>query len=108
MRVFKYKQNNMIDFFCFISGDRREDASAEYFAHAAAPRVSQDPSVSPLPPCRSSSGQRGDSSSAPDKGTSKAVPDLSGGLRECWQGQTSRYRTLLQSTSIPQCSGPGK
>lgn len=30
------KQNNRTDLFCSISGDGKEEASAEYFAHAAA------------------------------------------------------------------------
>lgn len=85
------KQNNRTDLFCSISGDGKEEASAEYFAHAAAgSRDSQDSSVPLLPMSRSSSGQRSDSRPAPDKGTSKAVPGFTGGRGECWQGQTSR------------------
>lgn len=76
--------------------------------HVLLPPGSARTPLCPLPTSRSSSGQRGDSRSAPDEGTSKAVPGFTGGLGECWQGQTSGWTTLLQSTSIPQCSGPIK
>lgn len=50
MRVFIGKENNGIDFFCYISGDRKEEASPEYFAQAAAARwVSEGSSVPLLP-----------------------------------------------------------
>lgn len=50
MRVFIGKENNGIEFFCYISGDRKEEASPEYFAQAAAARwVSEGSSVPLLP-----------------------------------------------------------
>lgn len=54
-RAFICEQNNMIDFFCYISGDRKEEASAKYFAHAAAAHgvSEEDTAVPPPTTCRS-------------------------------------------------------
>lgn len=54
-RAFICEQNNTIDFFCYISGDRKEEAPAKYFARAAAAHgVSEEDTPVPLPPtCRS-------------------------------------------------------
>lgn len=67
----------MIYFFCCISGDRKEEASAEYFAHAAAAhRVSKDS----VPPSR-----QADLWADPhgDKGVTPDMLQTRGQARQC-------------------------